>query len=200
MVIYHKRAIGAFPTRLSAEYALTELQQAAFDMKRVSVIARDARHGEVAGTEITTRPNSNQAAEGAATGAVTGGALGGLTGLLVGLGALTIPGVGPLLLGGAVATALATTLSGGAIGAAAGTLIGALLGLGVPEDQAKIYSDRISRGEYLVIVEGTELEIMQAESILRHGGIQDWGIYDMPTVDSSRTEYATSDFVHRDVQ
>ncbi|BDI16740.1 hypothetical protein ANSO36C_25420 [Nostoc cf. commune SO-36] len=61
-----------------------------------------------------------------------------MTGLLVGLGTLAIPGVGPVLAGGAVATALATTLAGGAIGAAAGGIVGALVGLGIPEDIARV--------------------------------------------------------------
>ncbi|WP_034937144.1 hypothetical protein [Gloeocapsa sp. PCC 73106] len=49
-----------------------------------------------------------------------------LTGLLVGLGALAIPGVGPIMLAGAVATALATTAARGVSGVAAGSLLGGL--------------------------------------------------------------------------
>jgi hypothetical protein len=85
------------------------------------------------------------------------------------------------MVGGAVATALATALSGGAIGAAAGGLVGGLVGLGIPEDRARMYSDRVSRGEYLLMVEGSEDDIRRAETILNRRGIQDWGIYDMPS-------------------
>ncbi|MBD2189962.1 signal transduction histidine kinase (STHK), LytS, partial [Pseudanabaena mucicola] len=115
--------------------------------------------------------------EGAATGAASGGAVGGLTGLLVGLGLVAIPGVGPVMLAGAAATALATTLTGGAIGAAAGSLVGGLVGLGIPKDRAKIYSDRVEQGDYLVMVDGTDQEIRQAETIFQRYGIHEWGIY-----------------------
>jgi hypothetical protein len=106
----------------------------------------------------------------------------------VGLGALAIPGIGPVMLAGATATTIATTLSGGAIGAAAGSLVGALVGLGIPEERARVYNERVSRGEYLVIVDGTDDEIRRAEAILNHRGIQEFGVYDRPDVAPVRTD------------
>jgi hypothetical protein len=91
------------------------------------------------------------------------------------------------MLAGAAATALATTLTGGAIGAAAGSLLGGLVGLGIPEDRAKVYSDRVDRGDYLVMAEGTDEEIDRAEAIFRRHGIHEWGIYDFPANASTRT-------------
>jgi hypothetical protein len=176
---------------------LVELRDSGFSMDRVSVVGRDIdRHSEVAGAGASDRlsdagkhaAHDTEADEGVKKGAATGGALGGLTGLLVGLGALAIPGIGPVMLGGAAATALATALSGGAIGAAAGGLLGGLVGLGIPEDRAKGYSDRVSHGEYLVMVDGSDDEIRRAEAILNRRGIQDWGIYDAPTAASSSTQ------------
>lgn len=159
--------------------ALNELRDSNFPMDRVSVIARDGdRADDIAGTEVRDRVG-NKADEGATTGAVAGGALGGLTGLLIGLGTLAIPGIGPIMLAGATATAIATTVAGGAIGAAAGGLVGALIGLGIPEERARVYSDRVARGQYLVIVEGTEEEIRRAQTILSNRGIEDWDIYDI---------------------
>lgn len=182
------RALGVFTTRSETEAALEQLRDAGFPMNKVSAIARDAdRDDEIAGVDVKD-PVGNKADEGAATGAVTGGALGGITGLLVGLGALAIPGVGPIMLAGAGATALATTLAGTALGAAAGGLIGALAGMGIPEDRARIYSDRVARGDYLVIVDGTEEEIRRAENILAGRGIQEWGVYDRPATDIDRAD------------
>lgn len=193
MVLGHnRRAVGTFATYQDAEMALRELQSSGFSMDRVSIVGRDMQHGgDVAGADMSDRISASgkqmaddtRADEGAKTGAATGGALGGLTGLLVGLGALAIPGIGPVMAGGALATALATTLAGGAIGAAAGGLVGGLVGLGIPEDRARVYSDRVSRGEYLVMVEGSDDEIRRAEAILRNRGIQDWGIYDATVSD-----------------
>lgn len=188
----HKRAVGVFSSRRDAEYALSELRDAGFPMAKVSVIAKDAGSGgKLAGADMSDDVG-NKADEGAASGAVTGGVLGTLTGLLVGLGAVAIPGIGPVMLAGATATALATTLSGGAIGAAAGSLFGALVGLGIPEERARVYNDRLSRGDYLVIVDGTDDEIRHAGAILSNRGIQEWGIYDAPNVDTARTDSSVS--------
>lgn len=198
----YRRAIGVFSSRRDAVDALNELNSSGFSMNKVSIIARDAdKQDDIAGVDVSgsLRDSSashvgNKADEGATTGAVTGGALGGLGGLLVGLGALAIPGVGPVMLAGAGATALATALTGGAIGAAAGGLLGALAGLGIPEEQARNYNDRVTRGEYLVMVDGTDDDIRRAQAIFSNRGIQDWGIYDTPGVDTARrTDYAATD-------
>ena len=177
VVNQYKRAAGLYYSRDEAEAAVRALKHAGYDMDRVSVIARDA--DEVAGHE-TTENIGNKADEGAAAGAVTGGTLGGITGLLVGLGTLAIPGVGPILLAGAEATAIATTLAGAGIGAAAGGLIGALIGLGIPEEKAKIYSDRVGTGSFLVMVTGTGAEIDRAATIMRQHGVEEFDIYDIP--------------------
>jgi hypothetical protein len=191
----HKRAVGVFSNRHDTEVALRELRESGFPMDRVSVITRDAdRQDDIAGADvrgdIRERTEGNKADEGATTGAIAGGALGGITGLLVGLGTLAIPGIGPIMLAGATATAIATTLAGGAIGAVTGGLLGALIGLGIPEERARVYHDRVSRGHYLILVEGTDDEIARAEAILRHRGIEEWGVYDHP--DGDRSSYAAA--------
>ncbi|MBN3960446.1 general stress protein [Nostoc sp. NMS8] len=182
-----KRAIGVFSHRRDAEAAITELRDAGFSLDRVSIIAKDTSGHGIAGVDVDRSVGTgNKADDGAKAGAATGGVVGGLTGLLVGLGTLAIPGIGPVLAGGAVATTLATTLAGGAIGAAAGSIVGALVGLGIPEDRARVYSDRFQRGDYLVIIDGTEAEIRQAEAVLKHRGIEEFAIYDATEISEDR--------------
>jgi len=178
-----KRAVGVFSSHPEAEKALGELRDAGFAMNQVSIVAKDtnrldhsSRIGETQVQEFT----ETQADEGAKTGAAAGGAIGGLTGLLIGLGTLAIPGVGPIVLAGATATAIATTLAGDAIGAVVGGLAGGLIGLGIPEERAQIYHDYVVNGDYLVIVDGTEDEIHLAEEILKHRGIREWEFYPIP--------------------
>lgn len=176
----HRRVIGTFPTRKAAEQALHELRDSGFPMDRVSVVAQDVdRNDTIAGTGVRDQAD-NKADDGAKVGALSGGALGGLTGLLVGIGALAIPGIGPIMLAGAAATALATTAAGGAIGAAAGSLAGGLVGMGIPEERARVYNERVSAGEYLVMVDGTDAEIAQATAILNRHGVEELGSYDIP--------------------
>ncbi|MBW4560959.1 MAG: histidine kinase [Mojavia pulchra JT2-VF2] len=178
----NKRAIGVFSHHRDAEAALTELRDAGFSMNRVSIIAKNSNGNQIAGGDQNFGAG-NKADEGAKAGAATGAALGGLGGLLVGLGALAIPGIGPVIAGGAVATALATTLTGGAVGAAAGGIVGALAGLGIPEDRARVYSDRFQKGDYLVMTDGSESEIHHAETILRRRGIEEFAVYDATDID-----------------
>jgi len=192
----NRRGMGVFSNRRNTELALEDLRNSGFPMDKVSVIAKNVHEDRdhIAGKEIKDI-HDNKADEGAVTGAAAGGALGALTGLLVGLGALAIPGIGPVMLAGATATAIATTLSGTAIGAAAGGLLGALIGLGIPEAQARVYHDRVVHGDYLVIIDGSVDDILRAEIVLRRHQIQEWGIYDSvpPDVDrdARRTDYTT---------
>ncbi|MFW9263804.1 histidine kinase [Nostoc sp. CALU 546] len=184
----HKRAVGVFSNRRDVEHALHELKKVGFDMNRVSVITQDGDREDIAGAEVSDRVG-DKSDEGAKVGAATGGALGGLTGLLVGLGTLAIPGIGPIMLAGAAATTLATTLAGAGIGAVAGSLLGALIGLGIPEERARVYDERVRRGHYLVILDGTDAEILRAEAILHQRGVEEFGIYDHPDAKNATTGY-----------
>ncbi|WNN87925.1 DUF1269 domain-containing protein [Gloeocapsopsis dulcis] len=105
---------------------------------------------------------------------------------------MLIPGVGPFLAGGTIAT----TLAGAGIGAAAGGIVGALTGLGIPEEDAKAYSDRVSHGDYLVFIEGTAADIDRASTVLSNRGVQGWKVYDMPASDS----YANTMSTHTKVE
>jgi hypothetical protein len=176
----YRRAIGVFARRRDAEYALDELRASGFPMNNISVVAKDSERGDhISGVDLSDRVG-NEADTGAAVGAVTGTAGGMLAGLLTGLGLLAIPGLGPVIAAGTVGTTLVTTLAGGGIGALSGSLIGALAGLGIPEDRARVYSDRLSAGDFMVIVDGTPDEIARAEAVLlRNRGIQEWGIFDV---------------------
>lgn len=176
---YERRAVGVFANRIDTENALLEIKSSGFPMENVSVVGRNAdSEDKVAGVAIH-KSIDNKADEGAVAGAVTGGALGGVTGLLVGLGSLAIPGVGPVMLAGAAATALATTLAGTAIGAGGASLLGALIGLGVPDNDAQVYSDLLEQGYYLVVVDGTETQVRNVGEILTREGINQWQVYDV---------------------
>lgn len=183
----HYRAIGVFSRRQDTEAALSELRTSGFSMDQISILARDSGRGpSVAGVDIRQQ-TGNQADEGAKAGAATGAAVGGLGGLLVGLGTLAIPGIGPVIAGGAVATAIATTLTGGAIGAATGGIVGALVGLGIPENRARVYNERFNRGDDLIIMDGSEADIRHAESILKRHRIHEWERFEATKVQTQKS-------------
>lgn len=198
----NQRAVGVFSNRSTAEEALYTLKDSGFPMNQVSVMTKDAIHDDnIAGADVSDSVSKdhvanrvdNKAEEGATLGVTTGGVVGGLTGLLVGLGSIAIPGVGPIMLAGAAATAIATTLAGTAIGVATGGLLGGLIGLGIPEEDAKIYNDCIGRGEYLVIVDGNEADLARAHQILQTHNIREYRVYDAPGLASMTPEHLNRD-------
>lgn len=131
---------GVFSDRVDAEAAVNDLERQGFDRRQISLVMRDVMENR----EMTNWMGSHVFG-GAASGATTGGIIGGLAGLLIGVGAITIPGLGVLLIGGPLAAALgltgaaATAATGALTGALAGGLVGALVGLGVPEETARMY-------------------------------------------------------------
>lgn len=174
----HRRAFGVFSNRQEAEQALNELKGSGFPMENISIIARDADQGaQLGGAQMSDRIGNKDVA--ASTGIVGEVAAASTLGsVLVGLSSLAIPGVGPIIAAGTVATALvATVASSGVEAAAISGLVSVLTDLGIPEEQARTYSDRLHQGNYLVILDATDDEIHRAEAIFSNRGIQDWGVY-----------------------
>lgn len=152
--------VGLFKNQVDAERAIEHLKRAGFSENQIGVAMRDRSQQDelIEGT-------GTQAAEGAATGALSGGVLGGVIGLLAGVGALAIPGVGPIIAGGA----LASTLAGAGIGAAAGGLLGALMGMGIPEEDARHFDEGFRAGGTLVTVNAQGREEEARECLYEAG-------------------------------
>lgn len=147
-----KNVVGLFDNSSDAQAALQDLRDAGFTGDDISFVANNAR-GDYGDYSDTGRGDTDsEAAEGAGVGATGGAVLGGLAGLLVGLGALAIPGIGPVIAAGTLATTLGSTALGAGIGAAAGGLTGALVGAGIPEEDANVYSEGVRRGGALITV------------------------------------------------
>jgi hypothetical protein len=158
-------AFGIFSSRSSAETCISALLDAGFSNDDVSVLASDKNTTKELATEKNTK-----APEGATTGATAGGAVGGVIGLLAGIGALAIPGVGPLIAAGPIMGALA----GLGVGATTGGVVGALVGLGIPEYEAKRYEGHVRDGGVLVSAHcDSSEEVAQAKDIFKKYGAKD---------------------------
>ncbi len=158
-------AFGIFPSRSAAEAAVDQLIAAGFSNDDVSVLMSDSKGSKEFASEKNTK-----APEGTTTGVVSGGTIGGTLGLLAGLGALAIPGVGPLIAAGPIMGALA----GLGIGGAVGGLVGALVGMGIPEYEAKRYEGRVKDGGILVSVHcDSSDEVGRAKDVLKAAGGED---------------------------
>jgi hypothetical protein len=138
------------------------LKASGFAPEQVSLVAKDKGV-----TREVVETTGMGGGEGAGVGAVAGGITGGLLGWLVGIGALAIPGIGPIVAAGA----LATTLGGAAIGAATGGLIGALVDLGIPEEEATLYQEGVGRGGMLLTIHAnSDAQLYEANEVMRRNG------------------------------
>jgi hypothetical protein len=153
-----------------AQRAINALKDAGYGADQIGVALRD-RNAQGQLVEDT----GTHAAEGAVSGALGGGLLGGIVGFLIGIGALAIPGIGPVVAGGALASAFGiaggTAVAGAGIGAAAGGLVGALVGMGIPEEEARYFEEGFRSGRTLVTVNAGAGRATEAADILRaYGG------------------------------
>lgn len=166
-----RTVLGVFNDRVNAEAAIADLEDLDYNPKDLSIVLKD-KHDK----EIIEENTGADVAEGAASGATTGLILGGLAGLVA---AVAIPGLGALFIGGPIAAALglsgaaATTVSGAATGAVAGGLIGALTNLGLSDNEAKVYEERINEGGILVAVPARGDETAEIEDIFEENGATD---------------------------
>ncbi len=160
-----KAVVGLVSNQMQAEALVAQLQQVGFTNSDISALFPDKQ-----GTRDFAHEQNTKAPEGAVTGASAGGAIGGTLGLLAGIGALAIPGVGPLIAAGPIMAAL----SGAAAGAAVGGIAGALIGMGIPELEAKVYEGKIKGGNILISVHVDDGDQQsRAKKVLEAGGATD---------------------------
>lgn len=156
---------GIYKTVASADSATDTLVKSGFSASDISALMPENLGPRQIGTEKATK-----APEGATAGASTGAVLGGALGLLAGIGALAIPGVGPLIAAGPIMAGLAGLGVGGAVGG----FTGALIGMGIPEYEAKRYEGRIKEGGILLSVHcDTSDQIKRAKEIMKNTGAED---------------------------
>jgi hypothetical protein len=171
---------GIYPNRAAVEEAVDLLRNAGFRSTDVSVLFADNQ-----GTKDFAHEKNTKAPEGTTTGVVSGGIAGGVLGWLTGIGALAIPGLGPLIAAGPIVAALA---GAGALGAVGG-IIGALAGVGIPEYEAKRYEGRIREGGVLLSVHcDTSDWVKRAKDILLRTGAQD-----VASAGEERGDFANAD-------
>ncbi|MDB5537288.1 MAG: hypothetical protein JWQ65_2163, partial [Devosia sp.] len=112
-----------------------------------------------------TVPDDGISAEGAGTGAGIGALLGGAGGLLAGLGALAIPGIGPVIAAGWLVTTAVGAVAGAAVGGATGSVIGGLTSSGIHEQDAHVFAEGVRRGGSVVSVRTDESRESEVQAI-----------------------------------
>src|SRR6476646_5159416 len=173
-----------------AQRAVTSLEAAGVPHSDLSIVANNSDK-----KVDRDRDGVDDRAEGAATGAGIGAGLGGAAGLLAGLGVLAIPGLGPVVAAGW----LASTTLGVMAGAATGTIVGALTEAGVSGEEAPLYAEGVRRGGTLVSARVPEAERARFESILDQSAVNirersaAWQRSGWETFDASAQPYTADD-------
>jgi hypothetical protein len=164
-IIMKRSALCLVDTEAQADAIVGKLRSTGFSDNDISVLFSDKES-----TRDFAHKKETKMPEGATVGASTGGVVGGTIGLLAGIGALAIPGLGPFIAAGPIVAAL----SGGAIGAGIGGLTGALVGLGIPEYEAKRYEGKVKEGGILISVHSeSNDETKRAKHIFKEAGAHD---------------------------
>ncbi|MGI8745464.1 MAG: quinol:electron acceptor oxidoreductase subunit ActD [Bryobacteraceae bacterium] len=195
-------AFGIYTTQAGAEAAVDSLKNAGYRNTDISVLFPENQ-----GSKDFAINKDTKAPEGTTTGVISGGVIGGALGWLAGIGALAIPGVGPFIAAGPIMG----LLGGMGVGGAVGGLAGALIGMGIPEYEAKRYEGRVKKGGILLSVHCDSPDwTKRAKQILEQTGAEDvasageasadYGTTDTPTQRSAgATDYVErgSDYVER---
>lgn len=176
----NRTVIGIYRSRSEVERGVEALRDGGFGSDDVSVLFPEGdRSREFAHEKGTKAP------EGTATGAVSGAVIGGTLGWLAGIGSLAIPGLGPFIAAGPIMAALAGVGVGGTVGG----ITGALIGLGIPEYEAKRYEGQVKEGGILISVHcASSDDADRAEAILERTGAHDVSSTSEASADTSAGE------------
>jgi hypothetical protein len=156
-----------FDDYADAQTAVTELERIGIPHSDLSIVANNAHgahgnHDDRGDHDVSDVNDHGDVSRGASTGAI----LGGVGGLLAGLGLLAIPGLGPIVAAGWLASTAAGAAIGGAGGAATGSLVGALKNAGHSDDEANVYSEGVRRGGTLVSAKVDDDLVGETEAVL----------------------------------
>jgi uncharacterized membrane protein len=160
-----KTVVGTYDNIQTAYAVANDLVSAGYSRNDISVVAHDAKNEYAGYIDDGYVETDDDVAKGAGIGA----AIGGIGGLLVGLGALAIPGVGPVIAAGPLLAAL----TGAGVGAVTGGIVGALVDLGIPDEEAHIYSEGLRRGHVLVIAQVPDSSANAVTRIMERAGLID---------------------------
>lgn len=161
-----KTVVGMFENTRDADRAFTDLTTQGFRRDDIGVMARQEvlKSAKKEGLDVGTS---------AGVGAVGGTTAGGIAGLLVGIGALAIPGIGPVIAAGTIGTVIGTTAVGAGLGAAAGGIVGALTGMGLSHEEANLYAEGVKRGNIIVAVKTDDAKVQVVSDLLRRDNAVD---------------------------
>ena len=165
-------ALGIFSNHQEAEGAVKELQKSGFDMKKLSVVAKDYHTEE----NVIGYYNTG---ERMATWGKYGLFWGWIWGVVFGSAFLIIPGVGPLMVGGPLVAWIIGALETAVVFGGVSALGGALASIGIPKDSVLRYETALKADKFLVIAHGTAQEVERAKNVLSQNKAEEASVHNV---------------------
>jgi len=159
--------VAIFDQHSHAEEAVKQLQQASFDMKKLSIIGKDYHTDENVVGYYSTGDRMKYWGK---NGALWGGIWGGLWGALFGSAFFLIPGIGPLVMAGPIVAWIVGALEGAAVVGGLSVLGAGLYGIGIPKKSILQYETSLKAGKFMLLLHGTPEEVTRAKTILSTSG------------------------------
>lgn len=162
--------VGVYANLAAAEGAVKKLDEGKFPIQQISVVAKDIHdekkvHGYVTACDVSK------------AGAKTGAWMGGLFGALVGAAFIWVPGVGPAIVAGSLATALLGGVEGALAGSAMGGILSGLAAWGISKQQILKYEETVKAGSYLLVAHGSPEEVVLAQKLLQDTGATEVNVH-----------------------
>ena len=151
--------VAIFKSHTEAETAVKELQQAGFDMKKLSIIGRDYHTDENVVGYYNTGDRMKYWGK-------LGAFWGGLWGILFGSAIFMVPGMGPLLVAGPLVGWIVGALEGAVVVGGLSALGAGLYGMGIPKDSILQYETAVKSGKYVLIAHGSDAETVHAREVI----------------------------------
>jgi hypothetical protein len=155
--------VGIYQSMDEAEKAVKALDLARFPIHQVSIVTKDISSEKTVHGYVTACDVSKQ-------GAKQGAWVGGIFGLLVGAAFLWVPGVGPVIVAGSLASGLLGGVEGALAGSALGGILMGLSAWGISKQHILKYEEVVKAGKFLVIAHGSPADVQKAQEILAATG------------------------------
>jgi hypothetical protein len=162
--------VGMFNQHSQAEAAVKQLEEARFDMKKLSIVGKGYHSEEnVVGYYTTCDRMTYWGTNGAFWGAIWG--------MLFGSAFFMIPGVGPILAAGPIVGWIVAALESAVFVGGVSALGAGLMSIGIPKKSILQYESSIKADKFMLVLHGTPDEVTRAKEILSIAGAFETQLY-----------------------
>lgn len=151
--------VATFPSHEEAEKSVKALEQAGFDMTKLSIVGKDYHSEE----HVVGYYNAGDRMK--AWGKL-GAFWGGLWGILMGAAFFVVPGLGPIAVAGPLVAAVIGGLEGAVVVGGLSAIGAGLYSIGIPKDSVLQYESALKAGKFLLIAHGSHDQVQRAQSVL----------------------------------